>query len=356
MAGHPADIRRAPVHVAVVVVEDVLVRDRRKDEVAAGGVQHALRLAGRARGVEDEERILRVHLLAGALGGHLRCRLVVVDVAARHHVDGRPRTAHDDDMVDAAGPLDRRVDIGLERHLAAAAQALVGGDDEGRLRVLDAAGERIRREAAEDHGMDGAEPCAGEHRIGRLGDHRHVDRDPVALADAAVAHDVRHAADLVVQLAIGDMLRFGRVVALPDDRHLVAARRKVPVDAVIGDVGRAVLEPADRDLAWSESRVLDPGIGLEPVDPLALLAPEALGVPHRGLVLCPVAGLVDIGAAGPFGRDVVTDFRGVEGRIVHGPIPHRLPQRCQGKFHVAEDATEPRPGSSRAFCRARAGR
>ena len=63
VAGHPADIGRAPVDVAVVVVEDVLVRDRGVDEIAAGGVQHALGLAGRARGVEDEERVLRVHLL-----------------------------------------------------------------------------------------------------------------------------------------------------------------------------------------------------------------------------------------------------------------------------------------------------
>jgi hypothetical protein len=34
------------------------VRHRRIDEIAAGGVQHALGLAGRARGVEDEQRIL----------------------------------------------------------------------------------------------------------------------------------------------------------------------------------------------------------------------------------------------------------------------------------------------------------
>ena len=224
-------------------------------------------------------------------------------------------------MVDAAGPLDRRVDIGLERHLAAAAQALVRGDDEDRLRVLDAAGERVGREAAENHGMDGAEPCAGEHRIGRLGDHRHVDRDPVALGDAAVAHDIRHAADLVVQLPIGDMLRFARVVALPDDRHLVGPRRQVPVDAVIGDVGRAVLKPADRDVAWSEIRVLDPGIGLVPVDPLALLAPEAFGVADRGFVFCRVASLVEIGAPGPLGRDVVDDVGNIKRDVLHGPKP-----------------------------------
>src|SRR5262249_57824580 len=43
----------------------------------------------------------------------------------------------------------RRVGVGLERYLAAPAQAFVGGDDDWRLRILEAAGKRIGREAAE---------------------------------------------------------------------------------------------------------------------------------------------------------------------------------------------------------------
>ncbi len=70
VAGDPADVGGAPVDVAVVIVEDVLVRHRHVDVIAAGGVQHALRLAGRARGVEDEQRVLRVHVLARAFRGH----------------------------------------------------------------------------------------------------------------------------------------------------------------------------------------------------------------------------------------------------------------------------------------------
>ena len=111
-----------------------------------------------------------------------------------------------DDEIDAADFGDRRVGVGLERHLAAAAQAFVGGDDDVRLAVLDAAGERIRREAAEHHGMDGADARAGEHGVGRLRNHRHVDGDAVALLDVAVAQNVGEAADLVVQLLIGDVL------------------------------------------------------------------------------------------------------------------------------------------------------
>ena len=83
VAGDPADVGGAPVDVAVVIVEHVLMRDRRVDQIAAGGVQHALRLAGRARGVEDEQRILGAHLLARAVGRHGLGDLVVIDVAAR---------------------------------------------------------------------------------------------------------------------------------------------------------------------------------------------------------------------------------------------------------------------------------
>src|SRR3546814_14001671 len=64
--------------------------------------------------------------------------------------------------------------VGLQRDLAAAAQALVGGDDAVGLAVLDASGQRVGREAAEHHRVDGADAWAGQHGVGLLGDHRHV--------------------------------------------------------------------------------------------------------------------------------------------------------------------------------------
>ena len=93
VAGDPADVGGAPINVAVVIVEDVLMRHRRVDQIAGGGVQHALRLAGRARGVKDEQRIFRVHVGARALRRHDFLSLVVPDVAHRIHVDRRRRCA-----------------------------------------------------------------------------------------------------------------------------------------------------------------------------------------------------------------------------------------------------------------------
>ena len=80
---------------------------------------------------------------------------------------------------------------------------------------------------------------------GRLGDHRQVDRDPVALLDAVRLQHVGEAADLRVQLAIGDARVLGRVVALPDDRDLVAARRR---DAGRGSCRQTLRVPSSNHL------------------------------------------------------------------------------------------------------------
>ena len=124
--------------------------------------------------------------------------------------------------------------------------------------------------------MDRADARAGEHRIGRFRDHRHVDGDAVALLDAVLLHHIGKPADMLVELVVGDLLVVVGVVAFPDDGDLVAALLQMPVDAVVGDIGQAVLEPFDRHLAF-ERGVLDLGVRLEPVDTLAVLAPELVG-------------------------------------------------------------------------------
>ena len=60
VAGDPADVGGAPVHVVGLEVEDHLVGVRRAEEVAGGRVQDALRLGGRAARVEQVEHVLGV--------------------------------------------------------------------------------------------------------------------------------------------------------------------------------------------------------------------------------------------------------------------------------------------------------
>ncbi len=198
-----------------------------------------------------------------------------------------------------------RVRVRFERHLAAAAYALVGGHDNARLRILDAARERVRRKSAEHHGMNRADARAGKHRERGLRDHRHIDGDAVALLGAARLEDVGEPAHLGLQLAVSDLAVVLRIIALPDDGDLVAALRHMAVDAIVGDVGDAVLEPFDRDVMRIEGGVLDLGEWLEPIDALGLLAPESVRILDRALVHGGVLFRIDEGALFPIGRNVI---------------------------------------------------
>jgi hypothetical protein len=220
------------------------------------------------------------------------------------HVDlaaGAPDHHHVGDRLELV-VLECPVHVGLEGHLAAAPQALVGGDDQLGVAVLDAAGDRLGREAAEHDGMWGADPGAGQHRHRGLRDHGHVDRDHVALADTKRPQAIGELADLLVELPVADALRFRGIVALPDDGRLVAALREMAVEAVGAGIERAVLEPADMEVAAVEGDVLDLGVGPDPVDALAVLSPEFLRVGDGRCVHFLVLVLVAVCGAGKVGR------------------------------------------------------
>ena len=69
MPDHPADIGRAPIHFARLDAVEIFHRPFQRDHVAAMVAHHAFRNAGRARGVENVERIGREH--RHAIGGLL---------------------------------------------------------------------------------------------------------------------------------------------------------------------------------------------------------------------------------------------------------------------------------------------
>src|SRR5690606_1922669 len=152
-------------------------------------------------------------------------------------------------LFDAAAMFERGVDIDLERHFASGAAALVGGDDQRGIAILDAPSQRFGRKAAKDDAMDRADPRAGEEGEGRLRDHRHIDGDAIALLGASALQYICEAADFLMQLAIGEAARFflGRV-GFPDDGVLVAARLQMTVKAVDGYVEHAVSEPFDAEI------------------------------------------------------------------------------------------------------------
>ncbi|CAM5708308.1 hypothetical protein SALBM217S_07751 [Streptomyces griseoloalbus] len=175
--GDPADVGRAPVHVGLrLEVEHRPVRVRRLGQVAAGGVQDALRLTRGARGVEDEQRVLGAERLRGVLAALRVDHVVPPHVAALGPGDVLAGAADDEDVLHVVHPGDGLVHGRLQGGRLAAPVAAVGGDDDPRVRVLDAGGERVGRETAEDDRVRGADAGAGQHRDGGLRDHRHVPR------------------------------------------------------------------------------------------------------------------------------------------------------------------------------------
>ncbi|MNV18867.1 hypothetical protein D3C71_1097050 [compost metagenome] len=273
----PADVGGAPEHFAVAVIEHVLEGHRRLQQVAAGGVQHAFGFAGAAGGVEDEQRVFGVHRFGRAVVADVAQRLVIPDVPAfnpahfilctlDHHHGAHVRTA-----------LQRLVDVLFQRHEFAAAHAFIGGDHGAAVGVEYPVAQRVRGETAEHHRMHRTDPRAGEHGVGRFGNHRHVDAHAVAFLHATAFEHVGQAADVVMEFFVGDLGGFGGIVAFPDDRDLIAAFFQVPVDAVVADVQLSAGKPVG--LTGFQVIALDGVPRLAPVEEAGgLFGPERSGV------------------------------------------------------------------------------
>ena len=165
--------------------------------------------------------------------------------------------------------------------------------------------------------MNRADAGASQHRNRGLGDHREIDRDPIAFLDAAPLQHVGEPAHSLVQLAVGDPPILAGVVALPQDRGLPGTFRQVAIDAVVGCVERPVLIPGDADIA-PERGVPHLGERPDPIDALAVLGPKAVRLGERLSVESKIVGFADL-ARLRMGRD--RD----DGSPRHGVLPPRQP-------------------------------
>src|SRR5580693_4446647 len=98
-------------------------------------MQHPFRLSGRARSVEDEERVLGRHFLCGAIRRGGGADFVVPEVTALYPVDSAAGVTHDDDVPNFGAVPQRVVGIALQRYCPAATAALIGGDQHGRAAI-----------------------------------------------------------------------------------------------------------------------------------------------------------------------------------------------------------------------------
>src|SRR5690606_18631034 len=128
-------------------------------------------------------------------------------------------------------------------------------------------------------------------------DHRQVDADAVTLAHSTLAQCGGQPADLLVQLAIGDVAAVGGIIALPDNGYLIRSGGQVPVDAVDARVQLATFEPGD--LTLREVAALKYIPRLVPVQELLrLLLPEHFRLMDGLLIETLVALLVQQAGGG----------------------------------------------------------
>ena len=87
MARNPTNVGRAPIDVARVVIEHVLVGHCRINQVAGSCVQYAFWFSGGAGGVKNEERILGTHFFTRAIRIDLVFKVVQPGIAALNPVN-----------------------------------------------------------------------------------------------------------------------------------------------------------------------------------------------------------------------------------------------------------------------------
>ena len=281
MAGDPAHVGRAPVHVVVAHVEYPLRGMRRIGEVAARGMHDARGLAGAAAGMQEEERIVGVHGLAGEV--HVQREILdevmPPDVAVGHHLHVlKTGMAHDDHMRHGGALLEDGVKVALERLDAARTDDAVGRDDHFGLGALDAAAHAALGITGKDGGMHRADARTGQHGDDQFRDHGHVQGHAVALAHPQRAQGMRHPADFRIQHLVGEAAHIHLLLALPDERRLVAAAGiDMPVDAVEGSIELGIGEPSV--LVLFVVRIKDLVPALVPVDKLrSARPPEVVGI------------------------------------------------------------------------------
>ena len=219
---HPADIGRGPPNVIVFEIEDIFGRGRDLRQIAPRRMDDALGLSRRAGGVEDVEHVLRIHRLGLAIVVDVVHENVPPVIASFFEVDLKIAAFDDDDVLDTRRTFDRLVGEFLQGHDVAASVPAICSNHELGFGIIDAISKRVRAESAENDTMHGANPGAGQHRDRKLGDHRKIDRDPIALPDAQLLQHIGEPIDLAVEIPIGERASVARLT-FPDERSFVAA-------------------------------------------------------------------------------------------------------------------------------------
>src|SRR5262245_6054061 len=150
MAGDPADVRGAPINVALTQVENVFRGRMNTDEIASGSVQNSLWFPGRTTGVENVERMFTVERGRRTFGVNIFQLPVPPDVAAFldvHLVSCPPKHNH---SFNRSSSTQGFIDILFQGHNRAPAVRTVGRDDGNRAAIRDSVTNAVRAKSAEN--------------------------------------------------------------------------------------------------------------------------------------------------------------------------------------------------------------
>ena len=176
----------------------------------------------------------------------------------------------------APGESNREIEQGFIFDDPARLDSAARGQNDLWLGVVDAGRKLLGGEAPEHHRVDGADARACKHGDDRLGDHRHIDENPVARLNPEIAEDGAERRRLVEQLTIseGAFRRSDGAVVVERD-PVAAAGLDMPVERVEAGVQAGVGEPA----AVDASVRVENALGLAcPGDLARRLGPEGLRI------------------------------------------------------------------------------
>ena len=225
-------------------IKDILECESSSEKVASSSVDDTLRFSGGSRSlrkwrchvrgsnggspsnshVKDEQRILSRHNLRRTVVWDLEGLFMPPLVTSLRPGNGVSGPPLDKNVLDLGATFESGIDDGLGSNGLSTSSALVGGDQNAGLAILDAVTKRLGGETGEDDGVDGTDTSASQESGNSVPGHRHVDGDGVTLLDSHRLEDVGYTANFAEKLSIGDFAAFARLIGFVDDCGLVRGR------------------------------------------------------------------------------------------------------------------------------------
>ena len=206
-------------------------------------MQDSLRLPGRPRGIQDKERVFAVEPLWSVRGRYFFGFLVPPDIPSSPHVYFFAGSLVDDTALDPFVFLECFIDALLEFDNLTASVSSIGGNYGSGARVFQTIYDGFSGEASEYHGVNSANPGAGQHGNRGFRNHGHIDQDPILRLDSIGLEDIGKAAHFLMELVVCENSLVSGFT-FPDDSSLVfAAVSKVTVHAIFGNIETRSGEP-----------------------------------------------------------------------------------------------------------------